>query len=263
MFPRHFQPLRSHERMAGVRFSLAEAIKIRKKDIKEAKKPDVVLTHATSLFDWLVDRRNIVLGVVAGFVVVAGGAGWVSASSKEKRQIEGAQLSQAIEKTGWIVLEGGTDRAFPNEEAKQAAVGEALASVKALGGDAGRTASLKLASIALDQGEVDTAISGFESFLSNSNDPALRLVALEGVASAYEAKKDFARARETWVKLGETAPARALFHQARIYEQEGDKAKARELYQQVVAEHESKPAAIDARMRLDLLGAPAPGVGAF
>lgn len=249
--------------MAGERFSLAEAIKIRKKDIREAKQPDAVLTHATSLFDWIMERRNLVLGVVAGLVVVIGGASWVSASSAEKRQEDGSQLSQAIEKTSWIVLEGGTDRAFPTEEAKQAAVGEALASVKALGGDAGRTASLKLASIALDKGEVDTAIGGFEAYLSEAPGSALSVVALEGLAAAYESRQDFARARDTWGKLGDSAPARSLFHQARLYEQEGDKAKARELYEKVIADHESDPAAIDARMRLDLLGVPAPGTGAF
>lgn len=241
-----------------------DVVKIRKKDIKEAKRPDALLVNARSLFDWLVDNRKIALGAIGALAVVLIAVNVIKSSAESKRKTQGAVLSSAINKSAYIVADGVNDRAFPSEEAKQEAVSADFAAARDLGGKVGKSASLGLAAIALEQGDADTAIAGFQSYLAEGGSSPLRIVAIEGLAAAYEAKGEFANAREQYQKLSKLgAEGRALFNEARLAEEEGDKAKARELYQQVVKEHESESVAIDARVRLDLLSTPPAGEGAF
>lgn len=244
---------------------MAETIKIRKKDIQEAKRPDVVLSHASSLFDWLVERKALALGllgavVAAGLIIAA-----VDNSRRKSREETGAQLASAVELSTRPVIEGqSNDKSFGSAEEKtQKSVAAFEALARDASGPAAQAARFKLAQLRLESGDFDGAVSGFDEYLGNRG-ADLRVFALEGLGYAHEGKGDLARAREAFARLGDAgARDRALYHEGRLFEREGDKVKARESYQRLVSEFESAAVATEARARLDLLNAPPPGTGAL
>lgn len=241
--------------------------KIRKKDIQEARRPDAVLVGATGVFDWIVERRNLLLGVLGAVVVVVAVASFISAQNEEKKQETGAKLAQAMTLVSRPVIDGSTSKdSFPSVEAKQTAVQAALEGVKQDAPDspAALSAGVVLARLELDAGQPDAAIAKLENYLANVKSGGLRLFATETLGYAFEAKGDLDKAASTFAALkNEGAPGRALFHEARLAQNEGNKDEARKLYAQVVAEFDKEPVAAEARSRLELLDLPPAGQGAF
>lgn len=241
--------------------------KIRKKDIQEARRPDAVLVGATGVFDWIVERRNLLLGALAAVVVVVAVGSFISSQNAEKKQETGGQLAQAMALVSRPVIEGSTGKdSFPSIEAKQTAVRAALDGVKqdAPDSEAALSASVALARLDLDAGQPDAAITSLENYLAKVKSGGLRLFATETLGYAYEAKGDLGKAASTFNALkDEGAAGRALFHQARLAEKEGKKDEARKLYEQVIAEHDKELVAAEARSRLELLDLPPAGQGAF
>lgn len=241
--------------------------KIRKKDIQAAKRPDAVLVNATSLFEWIVERRFALLGALAVVVVAVAVASFVGGRKDEARQEIGAKLSAAMELAGRPVIEGATGKdTFPSAEAKANAVKAELESVLKDGGStpAAESATVALARLDVEAGRADAAIEKFETYLGNVKSGGLRLFALEGLGYAYESKGDKTKAASTFARLKDVgAPALALYHQARIAQESGDKNEARKLYEQVVAEYDQELIAGEARSRLELLDLPPAGQGAF
>lgn len=237
---------------------MADAIRIRKKDIQDAKRPDAVLERATSLYDWLVERRKpllTLLGLVGLALIITS---YVSSSSAERSREVGGELSKAVVVAARPVFEGSSsDDAFPSAQARAEAVQEAYEGVTKTGAGtrAARTAQFGLAFAHLEQGRFDEAIAGFEAYLKGNNSQDLRAFAWEGLGQAQEAKGDLDAARSAFAKLEAVgAPGLALFHQARLAEQAGERDRARELYEQIVAEYELESVATDAKVRLELLG---------
>lgn len=241
--------------------------KIRKKDIQAAKAPDAVLVNATSLFEWIVQRRYLLLGALAVIIVVVSVASFVGGQKDDKRQDVGAKLSAAMALTSRPVIEGATGKdTFPSAEAKSKAVQAELEAVLKEGANtpAAEAASLALARLDLEAGQTDAAIAKFEAYLGSVKKGGLRLFALEGLGYAYEAKGDKAKASSTFAELKDAgAPALALYHQARMAQESGNKDEARKLFEQVVADYDKEPVAGDARARLELLDVPPAGQGAF
>lgn len=241
--------------------------KIRKKDIQEARRPDAVLVGATGVFDWLVERRNVLLGVLAAIVVVVLIGSFLMSQKQDEAHELGAQLAEAMALTSKPVVEGATgDDSFPSAEAKSTAVREALSGVLKADpeSEAARGAGLILGKLDLEAGQPDAAIEKFEAYLAKVKTGGLRLFALESLGYAYEAKGDVEKAKSTFAQLdGAGAPARALYHQARLAEEAGNKDEARKLYAQVVDEYEAELVAGEARSRLELLNLPPPGQGGF
>lgn len=241
--------------------------KIRKKDIQAAKRPDAVLVNATSLFEWIVQRRYVLLSALAVVVVVVGVASFVGGKKDDKRQKVGGMLSEAMSLANRPVIEGSSGKdTFPSAEAKASAVQAELESVMKEGADtpAAEAATVALARLDVEGGRPDAAISKFEAYLGSVKKGGLRLFALEGLGYAYESKGDKAKAASTFARLkDEGAPALALYHEARIAQESGDKNEARKLFEQVVAEYDKEPVAGEARSRLELLDLPPAGQGAF
>lgn len=248
-------------------------VKVTKKDIQEARKPDVVLESATTLFDWLLARRTLVLGALGGVVVLVGVVSLVQSQSAKSEQELGAQLSKAVELSGRPVIEhkdGDTvppdDKSFPSKEAKQKATREALTALVASEpkSEAGKSAAVKLAQLDLEAGKTDEAIAGFQKYLSENPAGGLQLFVLESLGYAYEAKNSLVEAADTFTRLGAAgAPGRALYHKARLAEKAGNKAEAKKLYAQVVSDYDKEVVAGDARTRLELIDAPPAGTGAL
>lgn len=247
---------------------LSETIRVTKKDIQAAKAPDAVLEGATSVFDWLVERRNIVLAALAALLVAVVAMSMVSASRAEKQQEIGGKLSSAVALANRPVTEGTPtgETSFATAAEKRKAVEEAFGAIVRdhPGTEAARTATLKLAVYQLQDGRAAEAIAGLEQYLQGGASADLKLFAVENLGYAYEAKGDLAKAAETFQQLAEAgAPARAVFHQGRIAELKGDKAEARKQYERVVAEFGAEPVAGDARVRLELLALAPPDQPGF
>jgi tetratricopeptide (TPR) repeat protein len=253
---------------------LAE-VKVRKKDIQEARRPDAVLTGAASIFDWLYERR---MGLIAGFgglLVIVGIASFVRASSSAKDEAIGAKLSEAVDLPLRPVNEkaekGADDEeskvdTFATKEAKKTAVNDGFQKLVDEHGNTtvGLSAALNLAQVRFSEGKYDEAVTLAQKYLDHPDGTGLSLFAYEILGESYAAKKDWAKADETFKKISETgAPGVALFFQARLLEQQGKKDEARKLYQQVTTDYEKDSVAGDARARLDLIDMPAPGVGAL
>lgn len=246
-------------------FALSE--KIRKKDIQAAKRPDAVLVKATSLFQWIVQRRFVLLGVLAVVIVAVAVATFVGGKKDDKKQLVGAKLSSAMSLASRPVIEGAEgSEAFGSAEAKATAVRAELEQVLAEGANspAAQAANIALARLDVEAGEADAAIAKFETYLGDVKKGGLRLFAIEGLGYAFESKGDTEKAATTFASLADAgAPALALYHQARMAQESGNKNEARKLFEQVVSEYENEPVAGEASARLELLDLPPAGQGAF
>ena len=246
-------------------------IKVTKKDIQEAKRPDAVLEASTSAYDWLVERRSAVLGGLVAVLVLIGVVSLVRANSESKGREAGAELSRAVELKARPVVEGSAgaekkadaEKSFPSRDARSAAVEGALAAVaKArVGTPAARLSGLLQAQVALEAGKADEAIAGLRAFVDSGDAFGLSVAVNEALGYAYEAKKDWAQAQAAFEKAG--TPARVAFHKARLLEAQGKKDEARAAYGAIAEGSPTDPVSVDARVRLELLDMPAAGTGAF
>ncbi len=259
-----------HSRRRPEKGMAVAEVKITKKDLQEARRPDAVLEGASSLFDWLLERKNIILGAVIGVCVLIGIVSAVQSSSESKSEAVGSKLSSAIELTErQVTAPGATDKdktkkdQFATKEEKAKAVSEAFDNFAKdnAGSTAGNTAALKLAELRLHDGKFDEAAGFAEKAAANKD---LDMFAYESLGYAYEGKGDTAKATEAFKKMADAgAPALALYHQARLTEKAGNKEEARKLYEKVVADFDKDSISGDAKARLDLLNLPPPGVGAI
>jgi predicted negative regulator of RcsB-dependent stress response len=236
---------------------LSETIRITKKDIQEARAPDAVLEGATSVYDWIVARRNLVLGALAALLVATVAVSVVRSSRETSRRELGAKLSAAVALANRPVTEGKPtgSESFATKAEKTKAVDEALAAIVRdhAGTEAARTAALQLASVQLRNGRFDDALSGLKAYSNDGVAPEQQVFVAENLGYAYEQKGDLDQAAAAFKGLETPAPARAAYHAGRIAELKGDKAAARAAYQRVVGEFGTDPVAGDARVRLDLL----------
>lgn len=249
-------------------------VKIRKKDIQAARAPDAVFTGASSLFEWIYERRNP-LGVAFAVVLVGVGvASWVNSSSNSKRVALGATLAQAADETSRPVIEKpvepeeGAEQipSYPTKADKEKAVTASLSALVEKSGDTapGRLAALDLAQIRAADGKYDEAISLAQKYLDNPDGAKLGLFAWELIGTSYQAKKDWAKADEAYRKMSEAgAPARALYLQARLQQLQGKTDEARKLYQKVGTDFDKDSVAGEARVQLDMLDMPPEGKGAL
>jgi len=244
-------------------------IKVRKKDIQEAKRPDAVLERAGTVFEWTLKNRKPLLGGLAALAVVIVGISLASASASSRRHELGTKLSAAVEDldrpVGPATGEDKGEKTFATKEDRQKAVDQAFGDLLKEHADSavGAAARLQVARSALQAGKPDEAIANLESYLSGS-DQTLRLFAQENLGYAYEAKGDLEKAKAAFQRLADAgAPALALYHQARLAEKAGKKDEARAQYERVVHDFEKEAVAYEARGRLDLLDLPEPGKGAL
>lgn len=246
-------------------------VTVTKKDIQEAKRPDAVLEGATSVYDWLVAKRNLVIGALIALLLIIAGVSFAQASSENKKREVGAKLASALELAQRPVVENkegvtppADGKSFPTEEAKSAAVDKALTDIvqQHSGTEAARTAELTLADRRLSAGKTDEAIAGYEKYLGEVGTGGLRLFAIESLGYAYEAKGDTAKAESTFARLGdEGALGLATFHKARLTEKAGKKDEAKKLYEQIAKDYSTENVANEARTRLELIDVPPAGTG--
>ncbi len=245
------------------------AVKVRKKDIQQAKRPDALLASASSVFDWLLKRRTMVLSALAAALALFAVGAYLSSRSKAHARVVGAELSSAIELSTRPV-KGSPNAAeakktFPTDAAKEQAVSDALGKIEKAHphSAAGHVAALALAHEAYEAGKYDDAIRDYQTYLKGGEGD-LQLFADEGLGYAYEAKQDYPKALDAFGKLAALGlPGRAEYHKARLLQEEGKLDDARKAFEDVVASYGKEVVASDARSRLDLLNLPPPGQGGF
>jgi tetratricopeptide (TPR) repeat protein len=251
---------------------LAE-VRVRKKDIQAAKRPDAVLESAGSIFGWMAENWRPVAFVSGAILLAILVVSFVRGSRHAKEVALGSQLAEAVDMTSRSVDEKPPAEeddtkleSFPSKAEKEKSVNEALTKVseKEPGSAAALSAGLDLAQIRFSEGKFDDAISLAQKYLDHPDGAALDMFADEILGDSYEAKGDFAKADEAFKKMGEAgAPGPALFAQARLLDRQGKKDEARKLYEKVNTDYEKDPIAAKARTALDLMNLPLPGTGAL
>jgi tetratricopeptide (TPR) repeat protein len=117
------------------------------------------------------------------------------------------------------------------------------------------------AGVLYDLGRFDEAQAAYSKFLEHAKkDAPLAPLAREGIGLCAEARGKLDEALTAYQalepKTGDFYRDRALFAQARIYAKKGDKKKAAELYQQVLAKMPTSPLRDEIQGHLALLESP-------
>lgn len=268
------RPLRVAGGTHGEKDTALADVKVTKKDIQEARRPDAVLEGATSLFDWLIDHKNAVIGGIVALLLLVGGISVAQNMKQRQFSDTGGKLSSALELTSRPVDPSSAQGdaaaksdAFASKADQTKAFQEALTNVAKDHADsaAAKSASLVLAAQRYNEGKYDEAVSLAETY-TKSDDGSLRALAYETLGNAYAAKNDAAKAEDAYKKVADAgAPAQSAFLLAGLQEKAGKKEEARKAYEKIIADYEKDDAGIarEARSRLDLLDMPAPGQGAL
>jgi tetratricopeptide (TPR) repeat protein len=230
--------------------------KSRRKDELDPNKDEFV-TRSISFLDWAVERRRHI-GVFLGVALVAAVAAIVVNRVIDSRQAEATALIGDALEAALAPIVPPTDELAPEVEddeeeelVYESAGARATESLKRFGvaiedqgGSAiGLMALLGSAAAHMELGEVDQAIEQYQRFLDDgtSADTAwLRPNALEGLGHALEEAGKLDEARARFKELSDQSEGRtrlaALYNEARIVQQQGDKAAATELLQEVIDE---------------------------
>ncbi len=213
------------------------------KELQEQGIQDDFQARGFELVDWMQHNRGVVLGLIA--IVVLGGAvaGVLNATSATANAEASALFfeghdaySAPLGDAPAIVTGASADTESYKDEKERAtkAREKFQATVAAQPGTGVATlAQLYIGHTSMTLGEYDQAIEGYNAFLNGSErDDPLRALALDGLASAYDAKGEPDKAieqLETLVGLpGKAGEALALLKIAKLYERTGkqDEAKA-------------------------------------
>jgi tetratricopeptide (TPR) repeat protein len=131
---------------------------------------------------------------------------------------------------------------FATEEERDAAIEEALAAARSTGRDGvEQNATLVAASLAMREGDFDTAVTEYDAFLGDADDDhPLRFLALEGKGHALEAKGEYEAALEAFTAIAphpsDFYRHMALYHQGRVLEALDRKDEALAIYQKYFEE---------------------------
>ncbi|MFN7134187.1 MAG: tetratricopeptide repeat protein [Myxococcales bacterium] len=241
---------------------------------KEIREPDAFQKATAQLGEKMFAHQKAVLGALAGLLglVVLFAIG--SQVSAGKKTDAGGALARALE-TARRPVEGSFDQStdpelpkFKTHQEKYEELARQLDEVRQKfgGSEAAKTATLYYGDAQFQLGQFDKAIESYEAFLKNpTGGNATKVLALEGLGYAYEAKKDYAKASEAFGRMkseaGEGFKDRAAYHQARLLELQGKKEEAAAAYQQIKVDFKDSPTTRAAIDRLSLLasqGVPLP-----
>ncbi len=148
-----------------------------------------------SLADLLLEKKELVIGVLLAVILIIGGTLFWMQRSKEQEEKASLALSKA---TVWI-QSGDPERATKSLKELIGTYG---------GTASGNTARLYLATIYYTMNRPDEALAVYRAFSSGNRD--LQASSLAGAASCNVQKKAFAAAAEGFEKASDTAENEAL-----------------------------------------------------
>ena len=203
--------------------------KISKKKLKE---PDEFMTVSEQVFLFVRDHlKKVVTGGVIVVIVVLAIVFFQMWERKKEGEAQAAFAS---------VLEAYQKVNAPYTEGTQQQYKDALGKIDEVIGKFARTAPGKLSylykgNLHLRLGEFDEALKAYNLFLDKGERGGLfRSFALEGIGYAYEGKKDYAKALESYQKIIEMGSssqlAGAYLGVGRCYEKLGKNKEALESY---------------------------------
>jgi tetratricopeptide (TPR) repeat protein len=213
---------------------------------KDLKGPDEFISTTTHVLEWLAKRRKQVI-LFLGAVVVVGAGLWTWKHFASKSQMKAADaFSEAVQVyqrplKGDLGIDEKNEQQKPFADAKE----RAKAALEKFEGvvtqhpntDVARLAKLYIGNCRLALGEYDKAVESFSAYLAdNPKDSSLRALALENLGYAFENKKDYAKAIESFEKLGQESifSERGLYHVARVHKLQGNREKAKEFFQKAL-----------------------------
>lgn len=226
---------------------------------QEAGIQDEFQAKGFEFVDWIQGQRHKVMAGLGGIVAIGlmySGVEWSKVnknSAASEQYVEAHEAFSATLGGAPAAVTGGsseddkkydftnaTERATKARTLFQQVVDDSGAS------NVGALASLYIGQTSLTLNEHDKAIAAYQSYIDNtaSTDP-LRFVALEGLATALIDKGDTKGAIEQLQALvalpGKANKDLALLRLARLYNESGDTAKAKEVAQRLVNEFETSP----------------------
>ena len=237
----------------------------KKLDRKELRQPDEFQVVAAKAMEYLVARRQLLVGAGIAFVALVVIVWGATAYMDSREAKAGAQLSEALEMQARPIagdpgLLPGAE-AFPSKDDRTKAVQTALEKVRSEFGSsqAGRTAGAQLGFLKLKAGDAAGATTLLSDYVEQGRkDDPLRAVALEALGVAQENQGKLDEAKATYARLAEAgAPERAAFQQARIQLVQG-KPEAKAELEKVAKEYPKDAVAMDAQRRLELASLPPP-----
>ncbi len=209
---------------------MAAGKKITKKQLKQ---PDEFLTFTDQAFHFVVNHGKPI--AIGGIVVLA-----VVLSVVLFRYWDDRKEGEANQKLT-LALEAVQAVISPSQQATPATNQGALEKLNEITKEfprtyAGRLALMYRGSLLLKMGQFDEAIQAFQAFLAKmGKEKTYGLLALDGLGYAYEEKKDYEKAIETYKQIVATdetfESGEAYLKIGRCYEKLGKNKEAAENYQ--------------------------------
>lgn len=246
---------------------------------KETPEPEVQLLSATERAFAYVRPHSMKIAALGGGVVLVLAAFTIYSHFKEKGEADAtyaydqamAPLRDTVDEVPQIgrVAEP-TPAKYKTVAERAEAAAASLGKLEAERGSSGaaKQALLSLASSYYDLGKYDEAAQTYQKYLGATTDPDLRAVAAQGLGQAYEAKAlaqtdatarnaglDQALAAYAEIDKSERGPfaGLSLYHQGRIQELKGDRAKAADAYKKALTKPILETVKRDIQSRLPLV----------
>lgn len=211
---------------------------------------DALARTSKAAGDWVKDHFNIVQWVVVAALV--GVVGWKIYDYRTTKKLEKSSdelFSGVVDEEGRVAGEAeppGVEEYDPRKEFKTdadrlAAAAKSYRAAAAVlpGSGTSILAQLGLAGVLYDQGKYDEAKKEYEAVKTSElgqHDSDVKYRAVEGIGMSLEAKGDVDAAEKTYHELENADEpgfsALGLYHQARLENAKGDKAKAKSLLEQ-------------------------------
>jgi tetratricopeptide (TPR) repeat protein len=232
---------------------MAAGKKITKKQLKQ---PDEFLTFTDQAFHFIINHgKKFAIGGIVVLVVVLSVVlfrFWEDRKESEANQ----KLTLALETVQAVIS--------PLQQGVPATPQGALEKLDEITKEfprtyAGRLALLYKGSLLLKTGQFDEAIQAFQSFLAKmGKEKAYGLLALDGLGYAYEGKKDYEKAIESYKQIVTTdetfESGEAYLKMGRCYEKSGKNKEAIENYQSFLKASPKSMLANAVSRKVSLLG---------
>jgi tetratricopeptide (TPR) repeat protein len=262
-------PLALHASLSTENLEMAKKIKLKKPETEEDKVAaeaekaleeqgiqDEFQAKGFELVTWMQDHSGIVLSLI-GVVLAAGLAIGVVQFTKSSADAAASKLFETAKAAydaplgdAPAILTGSSSKgpSFADAKARSQASREAFRAVVDSHKTAGiaAIAHLYIGHTSLALGEYDEAVKGYEAFLSStSKDEPMRFLALDGLATALDAKGDKAGAIKRLDELV-ALPSRvhedvALIRLARLHKSAGDAAASKKAAERLISDFPESP----------------------
>lgn len=241
--------------------------RLTRKDIKEDIRHDGFVTTVEQSIDYIQAHARTLGIALAALVAVVLAAVGVNLYLGHRATEANAALAEAMEAASAPIVSEGTeegtdaDLTFPSEEARRQRARELFEGVKAEYGatEAGSVATLYLANMALEEGDVEGARRTWEAFLDDHGDHILAAEVRLNLLSLKRAQGDPEGVAETLRAMLDEEdlplpPDVILFELASTLEDLAQTDEAVGYYQRIVDEYPKSPYGNEAKRKAEELG---------